>query len=82
MKPIELSKGMSITKTRTGNSQKCVACGKPIGEHTIAISLHNYNDHLSLKKNVWMHIGCVNTFKELIDKGIDDNEEIITVESI
>lgn len=81
MKPIKISDGICITKTRQG-SQCCIVCGKNIPKRTVAFSFHNYNDGLILKKNLWMHISCRADFKKILDIGIDKHGAEIFTEAI
>ena len=81
MKPMEITKSISITKCRSPN-QLCVECLNHIGKGTIAINLHNYNDGLVLKKNVWIHTGCVDKLHTRIKKFLKKNLSRLVVESI
>lgn len=81
MKPIEITKSISITKSR-GSQQKCVECQNVIEKGRIALNFHNYNDGLVLKKNVWIHLHCFNPLVERIREFIKKNGTKIGAEAL
>lgn len=79
-KRIKVNKRISFTIPRTKN-QQCVLCGEKMGQK-YAISMSNKGDTLILRKNLWMHIGCVPEFNELINKHFKKNKEKIIINSL
>lgn len=62
---LNINKTTKIKCCKSKN-QNCVNCNKRIGKGRLAITMTNKTDNLTIKKNLWMHINCVEPYFEMI----------------
>jgi hypothetical protein len=65
----------------TSSAQLCVQCGKVIGRN-FAVSMNNNGDGLILKKNLWIHIGCVKAFANDVIKVANKHRDELLVNTL
>jgi len=78
----EINPRMVIRKSRT-RSQNCVYCGELIGYDNVALCMNNSADvDLSYRKNLWLHLCCVDKFHKSIKTALKKHGAKITARLI
>ena len=80
MKPIKISKTMTFKKAKT-NQQHCVYCHKSMACN-VGIILTNKADKITLKKNLLLHLGCVEGFCKLLKKSLKKHGKTLLSEAL
>jgi len=75
---IKIGQNITLSKCRS-KIQTCISCGRLIKKGRIGICMTNKTDEMVLRKCLWMHLGCSDTFAENIRKAyIPFKEDIDT----
>jgi len=84
MKPIKITDGCVITKTRKNADQYCVACGGLMGSHVVGVMFNNYSHHqvAQMKKNLWLHVGCTEKFGKTIGRAVKKHSAQMVMEGL
>ncbi len=77
---IKINDRVNFTKCQS-DVQRCIHCGE-LMTRIIGINMTNKGDDLSLKKNLWLHIHCMNDFIKIVRKSYNKNKKKIFAESI
>lgn len=78
---ISLNPRVKFLKNNSGQ-QCCVYCGEIVRISTYGIYMNNKSDKIILRKGLWMHIGCVEKFYNLVKHSFDKHEKEIIARCI
>jgi hypothetical protein len=81
MKQIIVRKSVSIRKV-SSKSACCSWCGRILGEGTVACSINNHHQNVTMNKNIWIHLGCISDFNQEMNEVIADNAESISAMAV
>jgi len=77
---IVINRRMAIKRCRS-KEQGCIFCGNLIGNN-LAYTFSNRGDTLILKKNLWLHLRCVDDFCKALKQAYRKNERQIVANEI